>query len=242
MSGWGDDLAEWWLAEVHADPAYELEVLPLAVEMLAPEPGKTYLDLGCGEGGLLRRIRDAGAVGLGVDLSPRLAAVARATAPTIVGRLPEIAFVRDGSIDGVITVLVLEHLEDPARLMAEAARVTRPGGVFVLIVNHPVLTAPGSAPVVDADDGEALWRWGDYLGEGFTEEPAGESGSIRFNHHTVGELLTMAAAHGWSLGRLVERGMAPERAKADPLLAAQQGIPRLLAARWVRHASLGSRV
>ena len=236
MSGWGDDLAEWWLAEVHADPAYELEVLPLALDLLDPLSGKTYLDLGCGEGGLLRRIRDAGAVGLGVDLSPRLAAVARATAPTIVGRLPEIAFVRDGSVDGVTTVLVLEHLEDPARLMAEAARVTRAGGVFVLIVNHPVLTAPGSAPVVDADDGEALWRWGDYLGEGFTEEPAGGAGSIRFNHHPTGELLTEAAGVGWSLERMVERGVAPERAHADPLLAAQQGIPRLLGLRWIRRA------
>lgn len=236
MTGWGDDLAEWWLAEVRDDPAYELEVLPLVLDLLDPRPGRSYLDLGCGEGGLLRRIRMAGASGFGVDLSPRLAAATRATAPAVVGRLPEIGFVRDASVDGVTTVLVLEHLDEPERLMAEAARVTRPGGVFVLVVNHPVLTAPGSAPVVDARDGEALWRFGNYLGPGFTEEPAGELGSIRFNHHTVGELVTMAAHAGWILERLVERGMAPERAHADPLLAAQQGIPRLLAARWVRRA------
>ena len=131
-------------------------------------------------------------------------------------------------------MLVLEHLDDPERLIAEAARVTAPGGVFVLVLNHPVLTAPGSAPVVDPADGEALWRWGDYLGSGFTEEPAGDTGSIRFHHRTIGGLLTGAARHGWRLETLVERGMDPERAHADPLLAMQQGIPRLLGGRWTR--------
>jgi SAM-dependent methyltransferase len=234
VSGWNDDLAEWWLAEVQADPAYRLEVLPLAVDLLDPQPGARYLDLGCGEGGLLRSIVDAGAVGVGVDLSPRLAVAASRVAPAVVGRLPDVGFVRDASVDGVTTILVLEHLDDPGGLIAEAARVTRAGGVFVLVVNHPVLTAPGSAPVIDVDDGEALWRWGDYLGAGYTEEPAGDSGSIRFNHHTVGELMTLAAGHGWHLERLVERGIAPDRANADPLLAVQQGIPRLLGARWRR--------
>ncbi|OFW66687.1 MAG: hypothetical protein A2Z12_08680 [Actinobacteria bacterium RBG_16_68_21] len=234
MSGWSDDLAEWWLAEVRGDPAYELEVLPLAMELLRPEPGRTYLDLGCGEGSLLRRVRAAGADALGVDLSARLAAAARAAAPTIVGRLPELSFVRDRAVDGVTTVLVLEHLDEPEILIAEAARVTVPGGVFALVVNHPVLTAPGSAPVVDPEDGEALWRWGDYLGSGFTEEPAGDHGSIRFHHRTIAQLLTSAAGHGWSLDVLIERGMDRERAHADPLLAVQRGIPRLLGVRWVR--------
>jgi len=239
VTGWSDDLAEWWLAEVHSDPAYRLEVLPLAMELLDPRPGERYLDLGCGEGGLLRSIVDAGATGVGVDLSPRLAAAAALVAPTVVGRLPDVGFVRDASFDGVTTILVIEHLDDPGGLIGEAARVTRPGGAFVLVMNHPVLTAPGSAPVVDVDDGEALWRWGDYLGAGYTEEPAGASGSVRFNHRTVGELMTVAAVHGWHLERLVECGIAPDRAKADPLLAAQQGIPRLLGARWRRSASLG---
>ncbi len=240
MTGWSDDLAEWWLAEVESDPAYRLEVLPLAEDLLRAEAGARYLDLGCGEGGLLRRIVKAGASAVGVDLAPRLARAASRVAPAVVGRLPDVGFVRDASVDGVTTILVLEHLDDPAGLFAEAARVTRPGGVLVLVVNHPVLTAPGSAPVVDVDDGEALWRWGDYLGEGYTEEPAGESGSIRFNHRTVGGLLTLAAGHGWSLERLVERGIAPDRARVDPLLAAQQGIPRLLGARWRRAGGGGT--
>lgn len=235
MTEWGDDLAAWWLGEVAADPAYEEEVLPLALEMLDPRPGKRYLDLGCGDGRLLEAISRRGAVGVGVDASPRLLETAARRGAVVAGRLPELGFLGDASVDGVAVVLVLEHVAGEKTLFAEAARVTVPGGPLVLVVNHPVMTAPESAPVVDPQDGEVTWRWGDYLGEGHSEEPAGDL-VIRFHHRSMGRLLTMAAEAGWRLERLEERAVGPARAGRDPLLAAQAGIPRLLGARWTRSA------
>jgi SAM-dependent methyltransferase len=235
VTEWGEDLADWWLGEVASDLAYTEEVMPLALAMLRPEPGKTYLDLGCGEGRLLEALAAAGAQGLGIDASPRLATAASAHGPVAIGRLPDVDFIADGSVDGVAVVLVVEHLTEWHRLFVEAARVTVDGGVLALVVNHPLITAPDSAPVIDPSDSEVLWRWGRYFGHGFTEEQAGDL-PIRFHHRTISALLRAAAGAGWGLDDIDELGVGPERASRDPLLASQIELPRLLGVRWFRQA------
>lgn len=233
MSEWDDQLAEWWLGEVESDLAYAEEVMPLALAMLQPEAGKTYLDLGCGEGRLLEALTAAGAHGIGVDRSHRLAKVASGMAPVAVGELPHLDFIKDHSVDGVGVVLVMEHLTEWSDLLVEAARVVKPGGVFGLVVNHPLITAPGSTPVIDPSDGEVLWRWGRYFTHGFTEERAGDL-PIRFHHRTMASLLGAAARAGWVLEDIEELGVGPARAGRDPILAAQIELPRLLGVRWQR--------
>jgi SAM-dependent methyltransferase len=228
VSDW-DDLADWWLTEV-TDPAYREEVVPLCLDLLAPGPGEVLLDVGCGEGGVSRTVAATGATVVGVDGSPSLAARAPRA---FVARLPDLAAVRDASFDGAFMVLVLEHLPDEAAVLAELARVVRPGGKLVLVVNHPYFTAPDAAPVTDPIDLEVFWRPGRYLGRGHTDEPAGE-GTIRFHHRPLGELLTTAAGAGWSLQRLVERGPGRRQVRRDPTLADQAHVPRLLGAHWVR--------
>ena len=230
---WDDSVADWWVGEVAADPVYAQEVVPLALGMLEPVPGRLYLELGCGEGEVMRAVLARGARILGCDLSERLARRAAAAGPVAVCRLPDLRWVRDGALDGACAVLVLEHLEDPGPVFGEAARVVRRGGVLALVANHPAYTAPGSGPLVDAEDGEVLWRWGPYMEEGTSEEPAGE-GTVTFHHRSLGVLLTTAASAGWCLERLVEHGVGEQRMAEDPLLAAQRQIPRLLAVRWVR--------
>jgi len=227
---WGDDLAGWWLGEVEADPAYSSQVLPLAMAMLDPQPEKRYLDLGCGDGRLLAAITAVGASAIGVDAAPRLAAIAARVGPVVVGRIPQLGFLADASVDGVVMVLVLEHLDDAAAAFGEARRVTRDGGVMALVMNHPLLTAPGSGPFVDPDDGEVLWRWGSYLSGGHTDEPAGP-GTARFHHRSIGCLLSAAAASGWTLDGVQEAGHDPALTD-DPLLLAQVEVPRLIGIRW----------
>jgi SAM-dependent methyltransferase len=233
VSGWGDELAAWWLEELASDTAYASEVVPLAIDLLRPQQGGRYLDLGCGQGRIMEALADRRAEGIGVDLSANLLGVARHWGPVVRASLPSLSWIVDGSVDGVITVLVLEHLDDVATFFAETSRVVRSGGVLALVVNHPVLTAPDSGPIIDPDDDEVLWRWGGYFESGFTEEPAGP-GTIRFHHRSMGDLLTSAASSGWNLERLVEAPAGEERRGRDPLLAAQAQVPRLLGCRWRR--------
>ncbi|MDX1690856.1 MAG: methyltransferase domain-containing protein [Acidimicrobiia bacterium] len=233
MTGWGDDLADWWLGEIASDIGYAGEVLPMALGLLDPAAGETVLDVGCGEGRVMREIAARGATPIGVDLSFDLLGHAAESGPVVAARLPSLGFLGDGVVDAAVVVLVLEHLPEVAGLFAETARVVRSGGRLALVVNHPVLTAPDSGPIVDPDDDEVLWRWGDYFGSGSTVEPAGES-SVAFHHRSTAALLTAAADAGWTLERLEEAPVGEQRRRADPLLDAQADVPRLLGARWRR--------
>jgi SAM-dependent methyltransferase len=217
------ELSEWWIDEVVDDPAYQEVVTPLLLDVLKPEPGARYLDLGCGEGRVMRTLQSTGSETIGVEISRDLAQHAAKVGPTVVANLPDLSFLEDDSSDGAYCVLVLEHIVDVATLFKEIARVVRPNGVFALVANHPIWTAPGSTPITDDTDGEVFWRSGDYFGSGFTDEPAGE-GTIRFHHRSMAELLNVAATSGWTLEKMVEQ---PHHEFKD-----QAGIPRLLACRW----------
>jgi SAM-dependent methyltransferase len=214
------ELANWWLSETAGDAAYEEVVTPLLLEVLQPEPGRLYLDLGCGEGRVMRTVTALGGVVHGVDMNPTLAALAERA---VVADLPSTPF-RDGSYDGVYSVLTLEHIDDHRALFAEAARVTKVDGILAIVINHPIWTAPQSTPITDWD-GEVLWRPGEYFSTGSSEVPAGDS-TVTFHHRTMANLLTSAASAGWSLQQMVER---PHHEFED-----QSGIPRLLGCRWNR--------
>jgi len=221
---WDGATAQWWQGEVSSDAAYTRDVDPLLDELLGTSGGESILDLGCGDGRLLAR---HGA--FGVDASLDLARKAAEQGAVVVGDICRLPF-SDASWNGAYAVLVLEHVEDPSQFFVEAGRVVAPGGLLVVVINHPVYTAPGSGPFVDAADDEVLWRWGKYLDRGASTEPAG-SGSVLFHHRPIGDLLTAAADAGWNLERLIERSLAPA---GDPLLVAQTHLPRLLGARWRR--------
>jgi SAM-dependent methyltransferase len=216
------ELSRWWLSEVVDDPAYETVVTPMLLDLLQPAPGRLYLDLGSGEGRVMRSVTESGASAHGVELNPDLARHSARVGATVVGELPDLAFLSDDAYDGAYCVLVLEHIDDHGALFSETARVVRPGGVMTLVMNHPVWTSPGSTPVSDAD-GEVLWRPGSYFSNGIVEEPAGE-GRVVFHHRTMAEVLNAAADAGWALQRVIE---APHHEWES-----QAGIPRLLGVGW----------
>jgi SAM-dependent methyltransferase len=215
---WGD-LSDWWLDEIGSDPTYEAVVTPLLLEILDPVEGATYLDLGSGEGRVLRAVEASGAKVYGVELNETLAR--EADNSSIVALLPGIP-VRDNAVDGIFAVLVLEHLAEQVAFFSETARVVRSGGVLAIVANHPVWTAPDSSPITDTD-GEILWRPGEYFSAGSTQVDTGE-GMVTFYHRTMSDLLNAAADAGWSLEQMIER---PHHEFDE-----QIGIPRILACLW----------
>jgi SAM-dependent methyltransferase len=78
---------------------------------------------------------------VGLERDPRIAALARAAladvpgARVVIGSATSLPFA-DASVAGVVMSEVLEHVDDDARALREAARVLRPGGVVALTVPH----------------------------------------------------------------------------------------------------------
>lgn len=92
------------------------------------------LDLGCGAGFLANYLAEQGHQVTGLDSTAANLEVARAYDRTtraryVVGDACELPFA-DGSFDVVCAMDLLEHVEDPSRVVAEAARVLAPGGLF----------------------------------------------------------------------------------------------------------------
>lgn len=111
-----------------------------AVLGLVPPRARSLLDIGCGTGIVTRRLaaRDGLRV-TGVDLAQTMVRHAAARLPGAVVRADSrrLPF-RDGEFDTVTSVWLL-HLvapaEDVRRVVAECARVLRPGGVYITTVD-----------------------------------------------------------------------------------------------------------
>lgn len=229
-----DDIAPWWIAEVEGDPAYGTDVHPLYRSLLPVSPGDV-IDIGCGEGQAMPL--SAGWT-VGVDLSQRLLTEAIAHGPCVRIRLPDLScFVHD-AFDTAVSIYLLDLIADEPRFFSEISRVVRPGGVLVIVINHPVCTAPGSAPIGDAD-GEVLWRWGNYHNRGSSFE-AGGGRDLEFFHRPIDVLLNEAAKAGWLLEQIEERPLSEATIERLPEYVGQEAVPRLLGVRW-RNGSVPTR-
>ncbi|WP_305784353.1 methyltransferase domain-containing protein [Symbioplanes lichenis] len=98
--------------------------------------GHTVVDLGCGPGTDLGRLAAATPGGrvIGIDRDPRMLAEARRRHPTAEVHESDLHALPlpDAGADRARTDRVLQHVDDPARVLAEARRVLRPGGLLGL--------------------------------------------------------------------------------------------------------------
>jgi SAM-dependent methyltransferase len=91
------------------------------------------VDVGCGRGDFLGRMRTLGWNVLGIEPDPVSAALAASRGiPVFRGTLNEAAL-PDAMADRVLLSHVLEHLSDPYTVISECFRILRPGGRLIII-------------------------------------------------------------------------------------------------------------
>ncbi|HEX3331767.1 MAG TPA: methyltransferase domain-containing protein [Gaiellales bacterium] len=130
------------------------DTLGRLVDLIPAAPGARWLDVACGPGLVARGLAPRVGEVHGVDMTPAMVEVARreaasegiANAVFSVGDATALEFA-DAAFDGAVTRFSLHHIPVPGRVVAEMARVVRPGGA-VVVADH--VTSP------DAD--EAAWH------------------------------------------------------------------------------------
>ena len=128
-----DGLADqWWqatggFAMLHWLAAHRAGHIPPA-----PHPGAVLVDLACGGGLMAPHAARLGYQHVGVDLVAAGLAVAAAHGVCAVRASVLAVPLRDGCADVVVAGEVLEHVEDDVAVLAEAARLLKPGGTVVV--------------------------------------------------------------------------------------------------------------
>jgi SAM-dependent methyltransferase len=134
-----DEIADWYEQEFLATGAAEGGDplgIDAALDDLLGRGSGVCLELGCGTGVRASRVRGLGWTACGADISTAMLRYARGRLPALLAEAERLPF-RDGCLPAVVSIMV--HTDMPAypAVLAEAARVLRPGGIFVHIGVHP---------------------------------------------------------------------------------------------------------
>ena len=122
------------------------------------------LDVGCGRGELLGRLKAAGFEAAGLDPEPGCVAASAAKAPTELGGLDDIPAKFPGrTFDAVVCSHVLEHVDDPLGGAKRLAAACSPGGVVIAAVPNvlrPVRVLRSLRGGLTPDHPRHLYGWG----------------------------------------------------------------------------------
>ena len=196
-----DERAPFWSAKYAPDGALtgRLASLSDAVGRYV-QAGDRMLDLGCGTGELTRALAKGGLRSTGCDISPQMlrrAACERGGCAGWVQLAPgwrTLPFM-SAAFDAVVAASVLEYVAEPAAVLAECARVVRPGGVVLFTVpdlRHPV-------------------RWAEWIARRLLA-PAAASLSVRWNRYRAYlRVSRQRHRHRWWLAVSASVGLRPVR-------------------------------
>lgn len=145
-----------------------------ALEAMDLQDGDAVLDVGCGAGDMLLELSIAAGAGgrsVGIDMSRAMATEARRRVREI-GLRAEVSLAdaaslpfADASFNGCYIERVLCHVASPAAVIAELARVVRPGGLVA--AQEPDLTAS----IMDLPQAEVVEKMRHWMAERRTRNP-----------------------------------------------------------------------
>jgi ubiquinone/menaquinone biosynthesis C-methylase UbiE len=228
---------------------YRTVVLPRALGLLAPRAAERVLDLGCGQGVFSRALAESGCEVTGADLSASLIAKAKAyPSRRLVRFVVRDAAQLDGlgdSFDAISAILCVQNMEHLADVCRATAKVLRPGGRMLWVVNHPAFRIPRQTAWGQDEERKIQYRRVDryasplsipivmHPGQRESEE------TVSF-HRSLGDLTACAFQAGFVLSGLEEwisekQSQPGPRARAEN--RARQEFPLFMALLWRKPAA-----
>jgi len=145
LKKFGDLAHKWWDKSCEFKPLHEINPLRLNwINGLISLEGKRVLDVGCGGGILSESMHFKGADVTGIDLGEKALNVAKLHQLESGAKVnyqhiavEQLAAEQAASFDVVTCMEMLEHVPDPAAIVAACAKLVKPGGsVFFSTINR----------------------------------------------------------------------------------------------------------
>ena len=218
-----DKLSEWWIKTVEDNESSEyVEIIVPLIEGILSEK-KTILDIGTGTGLVaqeVRRVTEHATI-VGGDISIRQLRYAKEVTSGIqfvqhsIDHMP----FKDEKFDAVVCPMDLEHIESLLEAVSEIARILEKGGIFLIIMNHPVFQSPGSGPAtLNNNDRDAIWGIGDYLTESSELEKISPDLEVLYSHRTIATYFNALSNQNLIIQNVIEKSIP----------SGLSGIPELL--------------
>lgn len=229
--------AAFWIKIIQEelDP-YRTQLTDAAVtRAVAPRPGMTILDAGCGEGYLSRMLARHGPAVIGVDACQELidAAIAAAEDEQLdaeyhvsgVEALP----LANGSADVVVCNHLLNDLDHLDRPFEELRRVLGAAGRLVILMLHPCFYVPHS----ERDSGDSSLSAEQYFAGRTIEQAFSVAGTtspatVRVQVRPLEEITGALSRTGFVITSLSEPHPTPQQIAADPWWASSFPRPMFM--------------
>lgn len=206
--------------------------------LFPPLSGKTVLDLGCGYGWHCQYSAENGAAAvLGIDVSEKMLQEAQRSHAheKITYRLCGIEEYEypESTWDIVLSNLALHYIADIGKVFQNVYKTLKPGGAFLLNMEHPVFTARVGQDWIYTPEGKPrYWPVDGYFSPG--ERSTRFLGcQVQKQHHTLTQILMGLRNCGFALD-VVEEAQPPEEMLDIPGMADELRRPMMLLVKAVK--------
>lgn len=180
----------------------ELTETPTTLKLLGNVKRKKILDLGCGPGFYLKKLKKKGAKIKGIDLSKELIRIAKQENPDIEikqGDITKKLPYKNSEFDAVISPLVLGHIRNWNNVLKEVKRILKNKGVFVFTIGVPFYECVKRIKI----KGKKFKTPDDYFNERaiktIWESNSGNKGATVHYHKTYGTIVKLLVNNGFEI-------------------------------------------